>query len=61
MKVIPPTVYDTELKGKPIAKVDYTVSASQVAGEAVLGIENNEFEIAIGASKNWLLILEITH
>ncbi len=53
-EVIPPTVYDTELKGKPIEKADWTVSAAQVAEEVVKGMQNNEYEIAIGPSKGWI-------
>ena len=53
-EVIPPTVYDTELKGKPIPKTDYSVSKSEVADAVALGIEKDEYEIAIGPSKGWV-------
>lgn len=52
-EVIPPTVYDTELKGKPIEKTDWTVSAAEVADAVADGIRNNEYEIAIGPAKAW--------
>lgn len=51
-EIIPPTVHDTELKGKPINKTDYSVSASEIADAVIKGIENNEFEIPAGSSKN---------
>jgi uncharacterized oxidoreductase len=53
-EVIPPTVYDTELKGRPIEKSDWTVSSREVAEVVMKGIEANEYEIAIGPAKNWL-------
>ena len=46
-EVIPPGVYDTELKGKPIDKTDWTVSSAQVADETVKGLERDEYEIAV--------------
>ena len=54
-EVIPPTVYDTELKGKPLPKSDWTVSSAEVADAVMKGLENNDYEIPIGASKNWLM------
>jgi uncharacterized oxidoreductase len=53
-EVIPPTVYDTELKGKPIEKAEWTVSSSEVAEAVVKGLEEDEYEIAIGPSKRWM-------
>jgi uncharacterized oxidoreductase len=53
-EVIPPTVYDTELKGKPIEKAEWTVSSSEVAEAVVQGMEEDEYEIAIGPSKKWI-------
>jgi uncharacterized oxidoreductase len=53
-EVIPPTVYDTELKGKPIEKADWTVSSSEVAEAVVQGLEEDEYEIAMGPSKKWI-------
>ncbi|MDA4116500.1 MAG: SDR family NAD(P)-dependent oxidoreductase [Thaumarchaeota archaeon] len=53
-EVIPPTVHDTELKGKPIEKADWSVSSSEVAESVVKGMEADEYEIAIGASKRWV-------
>lgn len=52
--VIPPTVHDTGLKGSPIEKTDYSVSASEVADAVVDGMENDTFEIAIGPAKRWV-------
>jgi len=53
-EVIPPTVYDTELKGKPIEKAEWTVSSSEVAEAVVKGLGEDVFEIAVGPSKRWL-------
>lgn len=50
-EVIPPTVYDTELKGKMLEKTEFSSSSTEVAEEVVKGMENNEFEITIGAAK----------
>jgi len=54
-EVIPPTVYDTELKGNPLPKSDWTVSSVEVADAVMKGLENNDYEIPIGALKNWLM------
>ena len=53
-EVIPPTVYDTELKGKPTEKAEWTVSSSEVAEAVVQGLEEDEYEIAMGPSKKWI-------
>ncbi len=53
-EIIPPTVHDTGLKGKPIEKTDWSVSASEVASAAVKGIIEDQYEIAIGPSKAWV-------
>lgn len=53
-EVIPPTVYDTELKGKPIEKAEWTVSSSEVAEAVVQGMEGDQYEIAMGPSKKWI-------
>jgi uncharacterized oxidoreductase len=53
-EVIPPTVHDTYLKGKPLEKNDYSMSSSEVAEEVMRGLENDEYEIGIGQSKNFL-------
>ncbi|MDA4118093.1 MAG: SDR family NAD(P)-dependent oxidoreductase [Thaumarchaeota archaeon] len=53
-EVIPPTVHDTELKGKPIEKAEWSVSSSEVAEGVVKGMEADEYEIAIGPSKRWI-------
>ena len=53
-EVIPPTVHDTGLKGKPIEKAEWTVSSSEVAEATIHGLEVDEYEIAIGPSKKWV-------
>ncbi len=52
--MIPPTVYDTELKGKPLEKSDWTVSSSEVAKAVMIGLLNDTYEISLGAAKDWL-------
>ncbi len=53
-EVIPPTVYDTYLKGKPIERAEWTMSSSEVAEATIHGLEADQYEIAIGPSKKWL-------
>ncbi len=53
-EIIPPTVYDTELKGKSIEKVAWTVSASEVARATLDGMENDRYEITLGPSTQWV-------
>ena len=53
-EVIPPTVHDTELKGKPIEKAEWSVPSSEVAEAVVKGLEGDVLEIAVGPSKRWL-------
>ncbi len=53
-EVIPPTIYDTELKGKPIEKTDYSISASEMADAIISGFAQNQYEICAGATKKWL-------
>ncbi len=53
-EVVPPTVYDTELKGKPIEKADWAMSSNEVAEAALKGIESDSYEIGIGASNAWI-------
>jgi uncharacterized oxidoreductase len=53
-EVIPPTVYDTELKGKPIPKTDYSVSAAEMADAIIAGLEKDQYEIAAGPSNGWM-------
>ena len=52
--MIPPTVHDTYLKGKPIEKAEWTVSSSEVAEAVISGLKADEYETAIGPSKRWL-------
>ena len=53
-EVIPPTVYDTELKGKPQAKTDYSISAAEMADEVIKGLGQDQYEIPAGATRKWL-------
>jgi len=53
-EVIPPTVHDTYLKGRPIEKAAWTVSSAEVAEATIQGLEADEYEIAIGPSKKWV-------
>jgi len=52
-ELIPPTVHDTELKGKPIKKEEWTVSASEVADALSEGMAKDSYEIAVGPTKRW--------
>jgi len=52
--VIPPTVYDTELKGKPLPKSGWTASSKEVAEAMMSGLANNDYEISLGAVRKWL-------
>ncbi len=53
-EVIPPTLYDTELKGKPIPKEDWSISAHDMAEAVLAGFEKDEYEISAGPAKDWL-------
>jgi uncharacterized oxidoreductase len=53
-EVIPPTVHDTNLKGRPIEKADWTVSSQEVAAAVVKGLEDDTPEIAVGPTKGWI-------
>ncbi|MDE1767945.1 MAG: SDR family oxidoreductase [Candidatus Micrarchaeota archaeon] len=53
-EVIPPTVYDTHLKGKPIEKTEWSVSAQEVASAVISGIEKDRYQIAVGPSEKWV-------
>lgn len=53
-EVIPPTVYDTELKGNPIEKTDYSISAAEMADGIINGVGTDQYEIPGGATKRWL-------
>jgi short-subunit dehydrogenase involved in D-alanine esterification of teichoic acids len=52
-ELIPPTVHDTELKGKPIEKQEWTVSAAEVADALADGMEKDSYEIPVGPTKRW--------
>ncbi len=53
-EVIPPTVHDTELKGKPFPKTDYSITAAEMADAVVKGFEADRYEISAGPSGGWL-------
>ncbi|HUY70285.1 MAG TPA: SDR family NAD(P)-dependent oxidoreductase [Candidatus Baltobacteraceae bacterium] len=53
-ELIPPTIYDTELKGKPIEKAEWNVPVAEVADAAIRGLERNSYEIAVGMAKGWV-------
>lgn len=53
-EVIPPTVHDTELKGKKIDKTDYSISAAELADAVIMGLKEDNYEIAAGPSKNFV-------
>lgn len=52
-ELIPPTVYDTELKGKPIEKNDYSISTNELTDEFIDGFQKDGLEIAAGPIKKW--------
>lgn len=53
-ELIPPTVHDTELKGKPTARTEYSISSSEVADALVAGMAKDNLEIGAGPSLGWL-------
>ncbi len=53
-EAIPPTVYDTELKGKPIPQSEWSISAVEMANAIMEGLKNNQYEIPAGPTKDWL-------
>ncbi len=53
-EVVPPAVHDTELKGRPAQKTEYSISAWEMAGAIVEGLENERYEISAGAAKKWI-------
>ena len=53
-EVIPPTVYDTELKGKPMEKSEWSISSAEMADAVFDGLGKDEYEIASGGSKSWI-------
>ena len=50
-EIIPPTVYDTYLKGKPTEKTEWSISAAELAAAVIKPLENNEYEIPVGPAK----------
>ncbi len=53
-EIIPPTVHDTELKGKPIDRAAWTVSAFEVALETLDSMAKDRYEITLGPSTQWV-------
>ncbi len=53
-EVIPPGVYDTELKGKPMPKSDWSISAKEMADAVLEGLGNDQYEIAAGTARGWV-------
>lgn len=51
-EVIPPTVYDTELKGRKMEKNEWSISSSEMAEAVINGLKNDQPEISAGTSKN---------
>ena len=49
-ELIPPTVHDTRLKGAPIGKTDYSLSAEEVVDALMEGLRSDKYEITAGAS-----------
>lgn len=54
-EVIPPGDHDTELRGKPIPKSDWSISAADMAEAVKEGLENDDYEIAAGPTIGYLL------
>ncbi len=51
-ELIPPTVYDTELKGKVQEKNDWSISSAEVADAMIGAMAKDEYEITAGTSKS---------
>lgn len=51
-ELVPPIVYDTELKGHMLEKDERSSSTIEVAEAVVKGLESNEYEITIGMTRN---------
>lgn len=49
-ELVPPTVHDTNLKGKPMEKTEYSLSAAEVADAAINGLEKDDYQITVGQS-----------
>jgi uncharacterized oxidoreductase len=50
-EVIPPTIHDTELKGKKMEKNDWSISSSEMTEAVINGLKDDQYEIAAGTSK----------
>lgn len=53
-ELLPPTVHDTELKGRAAEKTEWSMSAAEVADAAISGMADDRYEIAIGSVAKWL-------
>ncbi|MCL4447600.1 MAG: SDR family NAD(P)-dependent oxidoreductase [Thermoplasmatales archaeon] len=53
-EVIPPTVHDTELKGKPLERSEYSISTTELTDAFIAGLEKDVSEIAAGSTLRWL-------
>jgi uncharacterized oxidoreductase len=52
-EVIPPTVYDTYLKGRPMDRNDYSISTSEMTDAFIEGLKNDSYEITAGQTVRW--------
>lgn len=53
-EAIPPTVHDTELKGRPMDPTEWSIPSREMASEIVKGMEENRPEIAAGGASRWI-------
>ncbi len=52
-EVIPPTVYDTELKGKEMERSEWSISSAEMADATIKGLKAEQYEIYAGGSAAW--------
>jgi uncharacterized oxidoreductase len=52
-EVIPPTVYDTYLKGRPMDRNDYSISTSEMTDAFIEGLKKDSYEITAGQTVRW--------
>lgn len=53
-EVIPPAVHDTELKGEPVEKTEWSIFAAEMANAVMDGLKAGKHEIAAGTALNLL-------
>ncbi len=53
-ELLPPTVHDTELKGKPVEKGEWSLSVAEVADAAIAAIASDKYEIPMGSIARWM-------